>query len=147
MADKKVSQLQGTLQVNPFDLVMVVQDGENKKVPVSVLTSTLAGPRITSGFLSILSKNNSTSGAFLPVDKSVVHVKDLGNSPQKTLPDGMEGQVLTIIVDALPEPLIVSPTNSSGFFQIEFTDVGASVELFFTDGKWFVISAFNVGIS
>lgn len=66
-----------------------------------------------------------------------------------TMVDGVNnGDVLIInVVEAIPVPVTVTPSNPNGFSNIQLTNAGDSVTLLFNSGKWSITSNFRCVIN
>jgi len=56
-----------------------------------------------------------------------------------TLVDGVEGQHLFVILVSDGGTGTLTPSNAGGYTTIAFSDVGDSVHLLFTNGKWYIV--------
>ena len=56
-----------------------------------------------------------------------------------TLADGVEGATKTIVMKTDGGDATITPTNAGNFTSLIFSDVGDTVELEFTNGKWYIV--------
>ena len=83
------------------------------------------------------------SPANIDVTKSIVKIRTTTSADLLDLPDGVDGQVITLIYTsegAGGDLVRVTPTNLTGFTDIRLNNVGEGCELYFTDGSWIVKS-------
>ena len=62
------------------------------------------------------------------------------------LQDGSEGQLLTIVCNAVTS-VQISPVNTNGYTSVTFTSAGDTATLMFTGGSWAIISLFRASAS
>ena len=64
------------------------------------------------------------------------------------MPDGTEGQVLTVVVTQAPAAsVVITPDTPLGYSTLTLVNPGDSVTLLSTDGKWAVLSNFRASVS
>lgn len=81
------------------------------------------------------------------VNVSVNHITSSTNNAV-TLPDGTEGQVLTVVVTQTPAAsVVITPDTPLGYSTLTLVNPGDSVTLLSTDGKWAVLSNFRASVS
>ena len=91
--------------------------------------------------------------ANIDVTKSIVKIHSTTSADLLDLPNGVDGQKISIILTSEssgPNSLTVTPTGLIGIYTtIVFNDVGDSVELIYceTVSKWLILSVFNALIS
>ena len=86
----------------------------------------------------------------IDVTKSIIKISTTTSADLLTLPDGVEGQVISIIYvaeTAGSDDVTITPTNLLGYTTIFLTLIGTGCELYFTDGSWVVKSQNNVTLS
>ena len=86
----------------------------------------------------------------IDVTKSIIKISTTTSADLLTLPDGVEGQVISIIYvaeTAGADDVTITPTNLLGYTTIFLTLIGTGCELYFTDGSWVVKSQNNVTLS
>lgn len=64
-----------------------------------------------------------------------------------TLADGVQGQRKTIVMITDGGDGTLTPTNPGGFATITFNDVGDTVDLLFTNSKWYIVGNRGVTIA
>jgi hypothetical protein len=142
MADTKFSGFTGATTVNPSsDVVVGVQNGANTKYQLSTLFTNLSSTVLVAGYNKVTSKNITSTGSSVAVDKAIVHLKNTtGLSRPMTLPNGVEGQELTLLGSSLTSSVVVTPTNPIGFTSITFATNGSSAIIQYIDGAWWLLS-------
>ncbi len=82
----------------------------------------------------------SVSGAgAIPTTGAIVRLSTTGANAL-TLADGIEGQILRIVMIADLGDGTLTPANKQGFSTITFNDAGDTVTLLFVNSKWFILS-------
>ena len=79
----------------------------------------------------------SGAGA-IPITGSIAEWTTTGTNAG-SLADGVEGQHLFVIMVVDGGVGTLTPTNAGGYSSIAFSDVGDSVHLLFTNGKWYIV--------
>jgi hypothetical protein len=76
----------------------------------------------------------------------ITHIETTGTDAL-TLADGVEGQTKIIVMTVDGGNGTLTPTNGAGYTTLGFHDVGDSVHLLFTNGKWFILGDYGMTIS
>jgi hypothetical protein len=80
-------------------------------------------------------------------ENSVCHITSNTQS-NITLPDGQEGQIVTVVTTETPVlPVSLTPDNSNGFTNIVLTNAGDTVSMLYTNGSWSITSVFRASVS
>lgn len=88
----------------------------------------------------------SVSGAgAIPVTGALVKLTTTGANAL-TLADGIEGQILRIVMITDGGDGTLTPTNRGNYSTITFNDAGDTVTLVFTNSKWYVLSNYGCAI-
>lgn len=88
----------------------------------------------------------SFSGAgAIPVTSAIVRLTTTGANAL-TLADGIDGQILRIVMIADGGDGTLTPANRGGYSTITFNDAGDSVSLVFTNSKWYVLANYGCAI-
>lgn len=88
----------------------------------------------------------SVSGAgAIPVTAAIVRLTTTGANAL-TLADGIDGQILRIVMITDGGDGTLTPANRGGYSTITFNDAGDSVSLVFTNSKWYVLSNYGCAI-
>lgn len=81
----------------------------------------------------------SGAGA-VPITAPIAHITTTGANAL-TLADGTDGQKLIIVMIADEGDGTLTPASPGGYSTITFADAGDSVELLFTNSKWYIIGS------
>lgn len=85
-----------------------------------------------------------TGAGAVDVVSGITHIVTTGANAL-TLADGVQGQRKVIIMITDSGDGTLTPTSPGGFSTITFNDVGDTVELIFTNSKWYILG--NRGVS
>lgn len=140
MADSTISAFDAAVTVTAADIFPIVQAKVNKKVLLGTITQNLPGAKVTSGYLSLASKNIVNTIAAIPVDKAVVEVG--GNSGNYSLGNGEVGQEI-FIYSRVPNSINIVPVSALGYTSIQLSNPGDSVSLHYSTFGWVIRSSYG----
>lgn len=151
-------------------LIITLGSGSHEiSYPGSVIKPALwANPNEAATYLFEFTTTNNGSAIYL-TNKSGISYYDKGNQQitgpgavnvtqeftsisttdvdAYTLADGIETQRKTIIMTGYTNTGTLTPTNTLGFTDIDFTGIGQSVTLVFLNGYWNVVASYGVTIN
>jgi hypothetical protein len=113
----------------------------------AIIVDKDANVKLNSGYLAFTKTPQTLVGpGAVDVISQITHVETTGVNAL-TLADGIEGQTKMIVMTVDGGNGTMTPVNPAGYSTIGFHDVGESVHLLFTGGKWFIIGQFGVTIT
>ena len=104
---------------------------------------------ISGGFLRLSATPQSLSGSgslVVNTTSAITHITTTG-AASLSLADGVSGQEKTLVMITDGGDAVLAPASHSGFTTVTFNDVGDTVRLLFTNGKWHVIGSYGSTIA
>ena len=164
ITDDKDGQLFGVADVSGNDIMYadadwLIQMGnpfQTSGVPLELNYNDVTGDTTLSTNTIDVNLNSYTitstgTTASIDVTKSITKIITTTTSDFLDLPNGIEGQRITILYTTEGDPtdkVTLTPTSPLGYTTITFNDIGDSVELIYeaTVAAWIVTSVFNTTI-
>ena len=152
MADKKITALTDLGNtIAGEDLLHVIDDPSgnpvNKKISVANFFNNIPTYVALDDTVHVI----DTTVEAVDVASSITHIDTVtaGGAHAGTIANGTNGQIkiITMIADNGDSVISPSASNSSGWAQITFADVGDTVTLIFTNSKWHILASYGVSIA
>lgn len=130
-------------------LLVPTSGNQNQTVSLGTLFGNLSIPVVTSDNITIAQQPDVVNSATVFTADSRYALLENNTASAITVPlvDGEVGQELILVSKTLVSDVTVVPVNKLGFNQIRFANVGSTAKLQFIDGKWVIVSVYNVTVS
>ncbi len=137
MTDRKISELEAATTVATSDTFVLVQSGETKKVPASVVFGNIPVKPVCKETPEVVA-----SGVISPTALTTVIDSAVAENITLTLAAGTAGHEKEIFVKNLSptKTAIITVTGGTGYSTITFSNSGQSVLLKNILGDWYVVS-------
>lgn len=135
MATKKITELPSATSIGPTDLLMVVQNQQNKKIPIADFFSSIPVPLNSDNQLLITGVPEAITSGALDSTVQETHLT-LNGTNTASLGAGTEGQTKFIIAISTVNPSSTSIIGNIHHTQIIFNKIGDSAFMKYINGKW-----------
>lgn len=130
---------------NPGEVIIGNTKGVSEQA--GIIVDLNGNVKLDSGYLRYSAAPQVLVGAgAVNLVTQITHIETTGANAL-TLADGVEGQTKIIVMTVDGGNGTLTPTNSAGYTTLGFHDVGDSVHLLFTNGKWFIIGEYGMTIA
>ena len=136
------------------DAYLIMADASTDRVGVGTQTPTQkldvnGNLAISGGFLAISQSPQSISGTGALVANVTAAITNITTTGAATisLADGVQGQIKQFVMITDGGDAVLTPSNRGGFANITFNDVGDTVNLLFSNNKWYIIASYGVTIA
>ena len=136
------------------DAYLIMADASTDRVGVGVQTpaeklDVNGNLAISGGFLRMAQSPQSISGSGALVANVTAAITNITTTGSATisLADGVQGQIKQFVMITDGGDAVLTPSNRGGFANITFNDVGDTVNLLFSNNKWYIIASYGVTIA
>ena len=130
---------------NPGEVIIGNTKGVSEQA--GIIVDLNGNVKLDSGYLRYSAAPQVLVGAgAVNLITQITHIETTGANAL-TLADGVEGQTKIIVMTVDGGNGTLTPTNGAGYTTLGFHDVGDSVHLLFTNGKWFIIGEYGMTIA
>ena len=136
------------------DAYLIMADASTDRVGVGVQTpaeklDVNGNLSISGGFLRMAQSPQSISGNGALVANVTAAITNITTTGSATisLVDGVQGQIKQFVMITDGGDAVLTPANRGGYANITFNDVGDTVNLLFSNNKWYIIASYGVTIA
>jgi len=136
------------------DAYLIMADASTDRVGVGVQTpaeklDVNGNLAISGGFLRMAQSPQSISGTGALVANVTAAITNITTTGSATisLADGVQGQIKQFVMITDGGDAVLTPSNRGGFANITFNDVGDTVNLLFSNSKWYIVASYGVTIA
>ena len=136
------------------DAYLIMADASTDRVGVGVQTpaeklDVNGNLAVSGGFLRMAQSPQSISGTGALVANVTAAITNITTTGSATisLADGVQGQIKQFVMITDGGDAVLTPSNRGGFANITVNDVGDTVNLLFSNNKWYIIASYGVTIA
>ena len=136
------------------DAYLIMADASTDRVGVGVQTpaeklDVNGNLAVSGGFLRMAQSPQSISGTGALVANVTAAITNITTTGAATisLADGVQGQIKQFVMITDGGDAVLTPSNRGGFANITVNDVGDTVNLLFSNNKWYIIASYGVTIA
>ena len=136
------------------DAYLIMADASTDRVGVGVQTpaeklDVNGNLAVSGGFLRMAQSPQSISGTGALVANVTAAITNITTTGAATisLADGVQGQIKQFVMITDGGDAVLTPSNRGGFANITFNDVGDTVNLLFSNSKWYIVASYGVTIA
>lgn len=139
MADSKVSELTSATSVGGSDLLYLVQSGTSKKVTAATVFANAANVTLKGNINLDPSVQLLATPGIIDTTKPITHLAVDATGGNCSIPAGTPGQIKIVCMIADSGGMMHIRGNIANNANVEFSQVGHTATMLYTNNKWFVI--------